>query len=440
MNTKISLEPKSISAQIFEKLSQEPTAKGICEHHKNGGACNGWTCNPSIMNEFDQKLAENNIPHAYIRSDEGALILVSRDVDKEGIKNIRQDLIKESKTISELSLNHLKAKNIGYKLHTICGVSETYSVIFKNEASKAGMNVSLTDNKDGTYDVHYSSTDKVKAESVIMKTISATRGELGRFNEMRILADNRNEKDIYTNITNPEKEFYIVSPVQPKEYMRFTPSGYEHYRNGQLIGDELRSNTKFQIDAHNRIDASFIKPIVLSKEEFDETRKMTREEYIYHVSQKQRTTRPNMEEKHRMELEIMARQIAEYKMSYENNELNTNFYDRTVTVSTFENMEYITDKQIDREDEMIISNPKSMPPEIQATIDKTQYLPMEDREYIDERVKEYMQEARDIKDNVIITEITQEDISEDLDLMLAYITEEQRTYEVSTTTEERDRD
>lgn len=427
----------NLSERIMEKIKDEPSVQDIYNHYKQGGKCDGWLCDPSAVDSFSKKLAEKGIPHACVQGTKNA-IFISKEEDRGKVRDIRNDFLKQSQVVSEPSLDQLKAKNIGGEIHSINGVSETYATVFKEEAKSLKMNIALVDNKDGTFNVHYSGKDQNKANTAIMNTIVATRGTIGKFNEARMSLETSREKEIFQKIPDNQKEFYVVSHAQPNEYMHFTPSGYEHFRNERLIGDELRSNRNFQVDAHKKIDSAFVKPVVLTKEEFEKTRKLTREEFKDYVSKKHTVASPTQEDLHKMELERMARQIAEYKMSFENNELNTNFYERTVSATEFERNEYITDSRLDREEEMSLSNPKAMSPEIQSTIDKQQSLPMEDREYIDERVKEYIKEVRQTTQEIEVVEVRKEDLTENIDLMIANLAEERTSVQTHERTTEMD--
>lgn len=421
MDYKISSELSNVSSQIIEKIKDRPNGQELYKHYMDGGKCDGWVCSPSVVDAFSKKLAENGISHVCVQNVENGekVVLVAKENDRNQIQQVKDGLVIGFRSPSETSLTEMKANNVGVNVHAIRGTSETYAAIFKEEAKNAGMKISITNNKDGTYDIYYSGKDREKANSVIMNTVVATRGTIGKFNQERIAGEIQKEKNIYNQISNPQKEFYVVSHAQPNEYMRFTSAGYEHYRNGQLIGDELRNNQNFQIDAHKRIDSSFVRPLVLSKEEFEEVKKLSREEYIKQISARHKTLVPNRDDIHRMELERMAKVLAEYKMSLDNNQLNNNYYDSTVRIAAFEAREEITDKQIDRETEMAVSNPKSMPPEVETTIDKQESLPKEDREYIEERVKEYVSDTRRTREETETIEVTREVIKEDLDIMIA---------------------
>ena len=188
MNNTIADSSSHISSQIIEKLKNEATAHEICGHYRNGGLCDGWLCTPSAVDQFSKKLTENSIPHACIRDSkgEGNFVFVTRDSDRNTIRSIKDQVIAETKPITETSLDQLKAKNIGESIHTIRGVSEMYATVFKNEAKVLGMNTAVINNNAGTYDIYYSGKDRNKADRAIMETVVATRGIIGKFKRARI--------------------------------------------------------------------------------------------------------------------------------------------------------------------------------------------------------------------------------------------------------------
>lgn len=410
-----------ISSQIIEKYKNEPGMAEIYQHYKNGGEVNALICSPAISDNCSKKLAENEIPHACIQNAEGkgTVIVFFPESNREEAQRVIEQIRNEARHLSEISLPQLKAENIGESIRSIRGVSETYVGVFKEETKAANVKVAITSNRDGTYDIHFSNKDRSKIDPVIMNTIAATRGAAGRLNEERISFENKIKEDLYAGITNPNKEFYVVSPVQPNEYMHFSPAGFEHYRNGRLISDELRSNSTFQLDAHKEIDNSFIRPVTLSTDEFGRVKRLKREEYIETVTLKRTAPVPSVDDVEKAELERMARLLAEYKMSFENNYLNTDFYDKTAPVAEFESEEVATDLHIDREIEMSVSNPKSIPPQVQETIEKVQSLPIEDREYVNDFAREFMDEVRRTNEQMFQIAITEDVISEDLDVMIA---------------------
>lgn len=403
--------------QLMKKLKNDRNSQKIYNHYENGGKCDGWRCNPAAIEEFSKKLSEEGIPHTCVQGEKESII-ISRAEDRRLIQGIRKDFLEQSRFISELSLDQLKAQNIGDEIHSIRGVSEQYAAVFTNEAKTRGINFARSDNGDGTYDLYYSRRDSAKAHTAIMNTVVATRGTIGKFEGERAVQELAREKDIYRAISNQE-ECYIVSQYQPNKYMHITKSGYELSLDDKTDRKNRDANN-FQVATYNKIYGTFVKPVVLTEEEFERIRHLSKEEYSRHISQKRTVAiEPNTAELHRMELERMAKQIAEYKMSFENNELNTNFYEKFITATEFERNEFITDVRLDREEEMSLSNPKSMSPEIQSTIDKHDSLPLEDREYVDERVNEYIKEVRETKEKVDIIKVTERDYSENIDLMIA---------------------
>lgn len=428
------LNRSSLSDQIIDKLKSDPSTKDIYTFYQNGGRCDGWVCNPSAVDEFSKKLAEKGISHACVQGAKDVLF-ISKEEDREKIRGLRNQYLKQTQTLSELSLDQLKVNHVGEDIHSVRGVSEAYASIFKEEATNLKMQYAITDNRDGTRDIHFLGKDRNKANSAIMNTIVATRGVIGKFKTEKAISEMSREKDLYQNISNPQREFYVVSHTQPNKYMHFNSVGYEHYQNGNCIGSEHRINKNFEIDAYKKIDSSFTKPVVLTKEEFEEVRKLSKEQYREQISKKHILAKPDSHELHKMELERMAKQIAEYKMSLDNNELNSDFYNRNISVAGFEKNEVITDDRISKETEMSISNPKAMPPEVTKTIDKQQSLPMEDREYVDERVKEYIDEVRKVSRDIEIVEITRESVNENIDIMIASLASERtvsETMELST--------
>lgn len=417
----VSLDAVLAIMEMLKKEEENRGAQEIAEHYDKEGKCDAWTCDASVAKDFDRKLSEEGIAHACVQysgdQKRNTVYVIAKNEDRDRIKEVRDRVLKERSMISKVSLDELKRQNVDGDIHTINGVSQTYAKVFEEQAKSAGFIMAVSDNKDGTYNVHYSGKDKVKAEPALMRTIESTRGETGRLNELRISREMELNETLYKSIPDAQKDFYVVSATRPNEYMHFNSEGYQYYRNERLVEDKLRSDTSFQQDAHKKVNAAFITPMILSRDEYERVKGLSAEEFRKEISRKH-ITRTTHHQDHQLELERMARQLAEFKMSLDNNELNTDVYNTAVTFNAFYNREIITDKQIDREEEMSISNPKSLPPDIEATIDKFEELPKEDKEYVKQNVREYFQELRETETKIEVEEITHEDLRDDLDAVI----------------------
>lgn len=447
--TNTGLEFIAALMESLKKYVENEGAQKIVEHFEKEKDCEAWTCDPSVVKMIDARLTEAGVDHAFVQypgnDDKSPIFLLTKAEDREKVEHEKAQCLNELKVVSNLTLDELKRENADGTIRTIAGLSQTRAEVFREEAKRAGMATAITDNKDGTFNVHYSGKDETEAKSVIVKTIESTVGETGKYNEQRIADSINDGYDIHNAVLNTQEDMYIVSASQPNEYMHFSSEGFEHYRNERLIGDELRSNRNYQQDAHSRINASFVQPVVMSKEEYERVREMPKdkrkEEIEKHRAKHHKVTKLTTRDAHCLELERKARELRlayEMKLSLENNPLNTNFADPSISFNAFLNHESVTDARVENEtergNEMSI-NAKELTFDTHALVNEYVELPKEDQEYINDYVKEYYREVREL--TIETEEITREDLNVDLDAVVAGLTEEKTTTR-ETETEERE--
>ena len=412
---------------------------------ENGkGSTPSWNCSPSMASDFSSRLTEGGIQNVRLKLPDGRILVVAKDSDKKKADAARDAIFKELNTLSKSSLDQLKRENVNGEILVVRNAQLSYATVVEEEAKRLGFKVARTDNKDGTFDIHYSKKDANKARQALMKAVVSTRGVIGRLNELRTAENARVSQEIYDNISDPQREFYVVSPYQPNEYMYFTPGGYQHYRDGKLLEDELRNNGNFQQDAHKRVDMSFSRPVVLTRDEFERVRELPAEKRREHITKNHtKTISLSQADAQRLQLEVLAGQklLYEQKMAfYENNEYNS--ADTPATLDAFASHEEVTDAQLDRAADQRLaedsSSRESLPSDVQALLEEFEKLPYEERLYADEFTKECADDLRRIEAETEIVEVTQEDLlKQDIDAVIAGLAgekvTEQRTYE----TEER---
>lgn len=423
---------------------ENPGANKIHDHYKSGGQCDAWACDNSVVKNMDKKLSEANIDHACIHcapgdtnAGKGVVFLITKGADRSEILRLKDEVLKEIGARSNIPLQELKRNNIGERLYNINNVTPAYKVVFQEESKKVGLEIAITDNKNGTYNLHFAERDRDAFQPIIKKTIESTKGATGLLNEMRIEREMNTSKELFSNIANPNSEFYVIEAAQPKEYMHFKPEGYQYVSNERILEDRLRSNNNFQQDAHIRVAGSFVCPVVASKEEFKTISGLSIEERRAHLMKKVASIKSvSPQTKHHLELERLSRELMEKKLALDNNSLNV-INDPTVQYSSFESREFTTDRQLDRaqnvEDSLTLSRDE-LPADAQNLVSAVEDLSYEDRKYMQEYMQQTKLEIEEIERSVIVSEITYDEIYyDDIDMVIA-----NTEYENKETTERTD--
>ena len=319
----------------------------LLEHEKAGKNIDFEICRGFAYKDFEKKLSDNNIPHTiYYHQVSGAMVIATRDADRERVSQLKNELFAEQGRVTRLNNEDFNKLYVGQRVETLCDLSVVESKTFTQLAKQYGltMTVKLNSENPSRCDVAYNVKDRAKAQKVLAKTMMMTSGDLGKLQTLTCEREIQFQKDVLTSIQDPQKELYVVSKTNPKEYYHFNRDGLEYYRNSVLIRTINRNDKQFVRNSANYI-STLVNPVTLSKKEFE----VSEQERLANVRNKSARLPKLERDTHREDLERMARKLIEDKMSLDNSDLRsvpTSLYDPKVSFEEFVRIENINDNKL----------------------------------------------------------------------------------------------
>lgn len=334
--------------ELLKKHEENELIKKITAHVNSGGDVDYQICKSFAYKDLVKKLTEKKIPHAVMQDKEsGLIVVVTRDVDRDKVRDAKNELYEEQRRISRISTDEFLRLNAGKYVISVDNLTEVQAKLFQERAQKYNFVMSADRAKDGTYTVRFARKDIDKAKLALDGIAVATVGTIGKYNNKRISEEMNKMSDITMKIANPQQEFFVVSASNKNEYIHINSEGFSHYRNNRLIREEKRTDERFVSLTYNQI-MSLTKPAILSKEQF-ESPDAQRDIYIKKASV---STVMSAEDIRLAQIELRAKQLIEAKMSLDNGNQPENissFYNGEVSFSEFFEHEIVNDNHDNEE-------------------------------------------------------------------------------------------
>lgn len=118
------------------------------------------------------------------------------------------------------------------------------------------------------YQVMYESKDKAKIANVLAKSNWDLTGEYGPLIREQVEIRLAGRQAINIAMADAEKEYYIVSGRNPKNYIHVTPKDFTYYKSGKQVAFSERANDEDMTSLKARV-AGLSQPVVLTKEEYE---------------------------------------------------------------------------------------------------------------------------------------------------------------------------
>ena len=338
---------KEILEALIETAAQNRDNKlvsELVEHGKLGKNIDLQICRGFAYQDLDVKLSAQNIPHAiYHDKVSGAIVIATRDMDRDKVLDAKNQLFAEQNRVTLMSHNEFNRLNVGKEINIIRDRTPVEAKVFQQLAKKYGLQIAIEKSpfKDGAVDIYYEKSKKEIAQKLIYKAAYSTVGLSGQKTDFRVGRELEVRSNLVQDIQNDQKDFYLVSKTNPEEYIHFNKEGFHYYRNSALICVESRTRENFLSIANNYID-NIVNPVILQKKEF-EVDKEVREKTIRSI----KINAPKeLFDKRRDDLERAARQLVDYKLSIDNGEqreIPSSFYNNEVSFREFLEIEQVND-------------------------------------------------------------------------------------------------
>ncbi|MEG1895114.1 MAG: hypothetical protein RR162_02645 [Oscillospiraceae bacterium] len=215
------------------------------------------------------------------------VLFASLDIVKDDGKIIyfperHRDLVANALSISQAEkglLNEIKPEaflkaNSGKNLLVAAGMSAIEFELFRYHAQKDGLIFAATKKAD-VFKAICGEASKEKMDKVLKKVTYDER-------DPRILEQVEyrisQRKQVNISIEDSEREYFIVSGKEPKNYIHLTHDDFEYYKYNKEVCSLSRNDIDFRQSVFARLEG-LVEPVLLTKEEFELNEK-EREELI----------------------------------------------------------------------------------------------------------------------------------------------------------------
>lgn len=214
----------------------------------------------------------------------------------------------------ELFLDNYAQAGVG----TVSGLDKTDLEAFRSFAKANGLIYASTPAEDSDKNIIiYDPKDSKKLIKTMSSVLWAFSGENGKLLQNQMNTYLLNKQQINRTLLEPEKEFYIVSSTNPKNYVHLTANDLTYYKNSKEISNVVRSSPDF-IEKGIRIFDGLSCPVLLTREEFEQFTEQGehKKEVVEKIVSEKAKTLPNYkdileaQEKHNNKLELIQSKMA----------------------------------------------------------------------------------------------------------------------------------
>ena len=271
-------------------------------------------------------------------------IIMFRGRDKDTVEKIKDlvDTIHTKKGEIEASkfLEAYETENIGY----VSGLSQKDVELFRYHIRSTPCLFSVAQAGDDSYVLLYPAGEKAAIKNAMHHSNWSLRGSFGERVKEQIDYHLKGHNKINLNLEDAQKEFYIISKSNPKNYIHVTNEDVSYFKNDTNLKRISRTEPDINARTFAFMDA-LSAPVILEPHEFyKELGK--RQEVI--------DTKPSLglfPQDMRVEEEVQNynkwRQTMSEKMGLDNeNQADWALYDTAVTYSEFDTHEHLDDLEI----------------------------------------------------------------------------------------------
>ena len=220
------------------------------------------------LSDFLKHVKNQNVSYALINckaDNSHKIVYLGKNSDK--IKSALTMFMAERKIKTEIPFS-LFMQQSNKKLTVINDISGVDLELFRFYAKKEGLIYALT-NKSR---IVFNETDKEKAINALNAVgaaLESSHGELIR-KQIELRLEGRTAVNIA--MSQAEKELYIVSSINPSNYIKVTPDDFTYYKNNKALNSLNREEPDFTKSIHKSVDG-ILEPVVLTKDEFESKNK-----------------------------------------------------------------------------------------------------------------------------------------------------------------------
>ena len=324
----------------------EVTLKEFQKALKKGEQFSALRVNDAMVADYKRFMNDRKVMYVSlddVESDTHTFMFRNRDMEKmQEIKKL-VDMIHlgETEIPPKTFLTAYENRNISRLANLSAEEVELFRYFMKPEQAL----FSVIEDTKGSFFVLHDPKDKEKVREALQRASWALRGNFGTRVKEQVQYRIKGRQEIVQDLEDAEKEFYIVSKTNPKNYVHVTENQVTYYKNEQEISKVYRNDTDFKSTAWDMIE-SISSPAIFKAGEFSVDiglrqdmleRKMSLDEFPSEM-----IVQEEMQNFNRL------RDLASYKMSMDDeNQGNWALYVDSVPYSEYASREDMMDNDVD---------------------------------------------------------------------------------------------
>lgn len=343
---------KQESIQSLSDKGGEATLKEFQKALKKGEQFTSLRVDDAMVSDYKRFMNEQKVLFVSlddVETDTHCFMFRNRDLEK--MREIKElvDMIHlgETEIPPKTFLNAYDKQNIA----CLSRLSPEEVELFRYFMKPEKVLFSVVEDQKNSFYLLYEPKDNEAVKNALQRANWALRGNFGTRVKEQVQYRIKGRQSIVQDLEDAQKEFYIVSKTNPKNFVHVSENEVTYYKNEQEISKVYRNDTDFKSTAWDMIE-SISAPVIFQAQEFSEDiglrqdmldRKMSLDEFPSEMIIEEEMNNYNR-----------LRDLASIKMSLDDeNQGNWALYVDSVPYSEFSSREEImdTDEEISRKEE-----------------------------------------------------------------------------------------
>ena len=336
----------------------EATLKEFQKALKKGEGFSSLRVNDSMLEDYKRFMNNHNVMYVSmndVQNDTHVFMFRNRDIEKvQEIKKLVNTIhLEESELPPKTFMDAYENRKIAFVSNLSAEEVELFRYFMKPEHAK----FSVIDNGKGSYMVTHDSKDRAVVREALQRANWTLRGNFGERVKEQVSYRIKGRQEVVLDLEDAEKEFYIVSKTNPKNFVHVTENQVSYYKNEQEIAKVYRNDTDFKPTAWDMIE-SISSPTIFKAEEFHADIRLRQEMIEKKLSLDEFPSDMIIEEE--MKKYNRLRDLVSQKMGLDNeNQGNWALYVDSVSYSEYSTYENVLDNDAEKAMQMEFERLKS---------------------------------------------------------------------------------
>lgn len=262
---------QSMAAQKEKQKLMESygVTKEFQKYMADGGQMQSFMVHKKDYVEFAQEMKKRDVPFltSQVLGDDCYSIMY-RETDKDKVELSIKAFEANRKIETEMTPERFEEKYAGHGIYSIEGIDLVELELVRHYAAQSNFQFAVQAIDDGSK-CKILFSDKTKMDNILKKAAWQLTGERGPIVKQQIeyrIAGRESSNRILTQ-EEAEKEFYIVSKLEPSNYIHITANDLELYRDNKVVTTIAHDDAAYYDKAAKAL-SGMDEPVVLNEQEW----------------------------------------------------------------------------------------------------------------------------------------------------------------------------